>query len=82
MGRFFPFSLYRYYYADGTNKPFLVDDFSDTFPANNILLTDDRGTVMGVTDTSGTLLEKLYYNTSGLCRSYDAAVPPNLHLAI
>ena len=33
---------------------------------------------MGVTDTSGTLLEKLYYNTSGLCRSYDATVTPNL----
>ncbi len=77
MWAVFPFPLYRYYYEDGVNKPFLVDDFSG-FPAYNVLLTDDRGTVMGVTDTSGALLEKLYYNTSGLCRSYDATVTPNL----
>jgi hypothetical protein len=26
---------------------------------------------MGIANSSGTLLEKLRYNTSGLCRSYD-----------
>ena len=36
---------------------------------------------MGVTDTSGALLEKLYYNTSGLCRSYDATVTPQSPLS-
>ncbi len=66
--------LCRYYYEDGINKPALIETGAGTC----IPLTDDRGSVMGVTDTSGTLLEKLYYNTSGLCRSYDATVTPNL----
>ena len=35
------------------------------------VLTDDRGTVMGLVKDDGTLVEQLYYNSTGLCKSWD-----------
>jgi len=68
----------RYYYEDGIHKLALVEDFDNS--KTYVPLTDDRGTIMGVIDvtTTPTLVEKLYYNSTGLCKSYDGNDAANL----
>ena len=62
----------RYYYEDGMNRPALMEDAVQERAF--VPLTDDRGTVMGVMEVTDpaapVLLEKLYYNATGLCKSY------------
>jgi hypothetical protein len=37
-------------------------------------LTDDRGTVMDLADAATSqVVEKLYYNSTGLCKAYDGS---------
>lgn len=69
----------RYYYEDGINKLALVECFfglsSPVFTF--VPLTDDRGTVVGVIYTANeTVVEKLYYNSTGLCKSFDGSGTP------
>ena len=66
----------RYYYEGPINKLALVEVFNGAATLENayVPLTDDRSTIMGVVDvtTAGSpvLVEKLYYNSTGLCKSY------------
>ncbi len=64
----------RYYYEGGINKLAMVEDSANTY----VPLIDDRGTLMGAANTSGTVIEKLYYNATGLCKSYDGSDAENL----
>jgi len=41
--------------------------------ATYVVLTDDRGTVMSVADTAGNVVEKLFYNSTGLAKACNAA---------
>ncbi|MCF7982593.1 MAG: HNH endonuclease, partial [Pseudomonadales bacterium] len=66
------------YYEAGINKPALVEKYDATgLEGAYVPLTDDRGTVVGVYDvkvgnsTCGQLVEKLHYNATGLCKSFD-----------
>ncbi|MCF7957145.1 MAG: RHS repeat-associated core domain-containing protein [Phycisphaerae bacterium] len=71
----------RYYYEEGINKLAMIEEyFGATTPANvYIPLTDERGTLMGVIDgksgnaTYGQIIEKLYYNSTGLCKSFSGS---------
>ncbi len=70
--------LRRYFYEEGLNRLIAVeqtndndndvDDFNDDV---FVVLTDDRGTVMGVTDENGNILEKLHLNATGLMKCFD-----------
>ncbi len=66
--------LRRYIYDGQSSSPAIFIDytpeFSDDFYA---VLTDDRGSVMGLVTDDGTLVEQLYYNSTGLCKSWDPA---------
>ena len=73
----------RFYYEEGINQLALVEvynydgSFNLTSISSYIPLTDDRGTVMGVVDAStGLIIEKLYYNSTGLCKSFDGSDQP------
>jgi len=76
--------LRRYYYEGPINKLALVEVFNGAATLENayVPLTDDRGTIMGVIDVTDpqniTLIEKLYYNSTGLCKSYDGSDTENL----
>lgn len=69
----------RFYYEDGINKVALVEIYDgQTTPQHSYVpLTDDRGTVVGVVDvtnpTTPAIVEKLYYNSTGLCKSFDGS---------
>ncbi len=58
-----------YYYESGINKLAMVEEGANTY----VPLIDDRGTLMGAANTSGTVIEKLYYNATGLCKSYNGS---------
>jgi len=67
--------LRRYVYEPGYNVPCLVLENDAAYN----LLYDDRGTILGVTDaTTGELLEKLYYNTTGIITSHCPGGTPTL----
>ena len=57
----------RYYYEDGLHRLALVK----TGATEYVPLIDERGTVMGLTNTTGTVQEKLYYNSTGLIKAFD-----------
>jgi len=85
--RYFDGSLKRrFYYEEGVNKLALVEIYNGqaTPQGAYIPITDDRGTVMGVVDattgssTNGQIIEKLYYNSTGLCKSFDRNGQPNI----
>lgn len=79
----------RYYYGEAMNHVVLAeaDADADGNPGESgdyayAPLTDDRRTVVGITDAKGntagspspgTILEKLHYNATGLIKSYDAS---------
>jgi len=72
----------RYYHGPGLNNPLRVDKFA----ANGVLagsydlICDDRGTVIGVVNaTTGQIIEKLFYNSTGLCKAYYANGMPKTH---
>lgn len=61
--------LRRYYYEDGINMLAFIEDNVES--KDYAVLTDDRGSVMGLVDASTTsIVEKLYYNSTGLCKAY------------
>ena len=65
----------RYYYEPGINKLATVEVYEGAATAQHtyIPLTDDRGALMGViNDATGQIIEKLHYNSTGLCKSYQA----------
>jgi RHS repeat-associated protein len=74
----------RFYYEEGINKLAPVEIYNYdgnhqfTGISSYIPLTDDRGTVMGVVQEGVGLVEKLYYNSTGLCKSFDGSDQPNL----
>ncbi len=59
----------RYYYEAGINTLAMVETLGTTY----VPLLDDRGTLMGVADGTGQVIEKLYYNSSGLCKAFTGA---------
>ncbi len=65
----------RYYYEEGINRLALVETGSGII---YIPLLDDRGTLMGVADAAGAIVEKLYYNSTGLCRSFSGSGVENV----
>ena len=52
-----------------------------TGDAQYVVLTDDRGTVMGVAGPTGTLAGRLFYNTTGVAKSTSPAGTPALDAA-
>ena len=50
----------------------MLRNFNGTLDKTYLPILDDRGTLMGVADENGVLIEKLYYNSTGLIKSYDA----------
>ena len=67
--------LSRYYYGRGLTDLVLVDKYSkndqdETVINSYVPIRDDRGTIVGVADSDGNIIEKLYYNSTGLCKSY------------
>ncbi len=68
----------RYFYDNAVNRPVVVQEdkngnnqVDDSEDKTYILITDDRGTLMGVADSSGAIIEKLYYNSTGLTQSFE-----------
>ena len=57
----------RYYYEDGLHRLALIQ----TGATEYVPLIDERGTVMGLTNTTGLVQEKLYYNSTGLMKAFD-----------
>jgi RHS repeat-associated protein len=71
--------LRRYFYDGDVNRPCVVqaninDNTSVEDSADEVyrLIGDERGSVLGIVDKAGNIVEKLHYNTTGLCKSYQA----------
>jgi RHS repeat-associated protein len=78
----------RYWNPPAVTAPLVVEENLDgnstvdgTGDAQYVVLTDDRGTVMGVAGPTGTLAEKLFYNTTGVAKSTSPAGTPALDAA-
>jgi RHS repeat-associated protein len=68
-----PIRLYHYENTQA-NCPIYIEQDSDgngTLDQKLIVLTDDRGTVVGLTDLSGNIVEKIFYNSTGLQKAVD-----------
>jgi hypothetical protein len=64
----------RYYYEEGINKLALMEEYNSAGAITAYIpITDDRGTLMGVANASGQIIEKLYYNSTGLCKAFTGA---------
>jgi RHS repeat-associated protein len=66
----------RYWNPPAVTAPLVVEENLDlnstvdgSGDAQYALLTDDRGTVMGVAGPTGALVEKLFYNATGVAKS-------------
>jgi RHS repeat-associated protein len=63
--------MVKYFYESGLNYPISVDRKEGTVFKSYTVITDDRGSVMGVADENQNILEKNYYNTTGLLKCFD-----------
>ena len=68
--------ILRAYYYDNSmvNCPVMYEEDTDgdgALDTRKIIITDDRGTVVGLTDDTGDILEKIFYNTTGLIKCLD-----------
>ncbi len=75
--------LRRYFYEAAINQPFMVqaDNNDDGALVEGqdlcwILATDERGSLMGVIDENGHILEKMYYNSTGMARPFKENAQP------
>jgi RHS repeat-associated protein len=71
--------LRRYFYDGDVNRPCVVQaninnnsTIEDSADEVYRLISDERGSVLGIVDKAGNIVEKLHYNTTGLCKSYQA----------
>ena len=65
--------------SDGTKKQFYYEGVNRLYAMKIVeadgaetayaCITDDRGTLMGIAKPDGTIVEKLYYNATGLCKA-------------
>ena len=62
----------KYFYDNAGRlvKAELDTDFDGVLDQTCLTILDDRGTLIGVANESGELIEKLYYNSTGLMKSY------------
>lgn len=70
----------KYHYENAmSNCPLYVErdtDNNGTLDQKLIVITDDRGTVVGLADESGNVVERAFYNSTGLIKGFDASGNP------
>ncbi|MCC6579882.1 MAG: RES domain-containing protein [Phycisphaeraceae bacterium] len=68
----------RYFYRQAVNQLVSVQAATPAGLTEYIALIDERGSLMGVADASGAVLERIHYNSTGLAKVYDANNQPVL----
>ena len=72
--------LAKYHYENVlANCPLYVERDTNndgTLDEKLVVITDDRGTVVGLADESGNIVERAYYNSTGLIKAFDADSNP------
>ena len=70
----------KYHYENTmSNCPLYVERDTNgdgTLDEKLIVITDDRGTVVGLADESGNIVERTYYNSTGLIKAFDVNANP------
>ncbi len=60
----------KYFYYEGVNRLYAMKIVGGTKAGYYTCITDDRGTLIGIADSDGNIVEKIYYNATGLCEAH------------